>query len=134
MSKTIVWIYLMSAIMLALFVEAQTTNKTELLWPLPKSFQSSLPSSEYVVSPCEVNFSIQSPLKPYIATIIDQYLQAVFKCSEKTEKTVTMTIVVLDDKVLVPTQTKHENYSLIIRTTNKWELVSDYYPGFLRGL
>lgn len=35
---------------------------------------------------------------------------------------------------MVAEQTGHENYQLTIRANQKWELVADYYVGFLRGL
>lgn len=35
--------------------------------------------------------------------------------------------------VLLPTEVKHERYTLNLYEDYKWELIVDYYPGFLRG-
>lgn len=35
---------------------------------------------------------------------------------------------------MVAYTTDREKYQLTLRITDKWELVADYYPGFLRGL
>jgi|688.fasta_scaffold330841_2 hypothetical protein len=45
-----------------------------------------------------------------------------------------MNVVVKNTDIQVATDIKHEKYSLIIRNNSRWELSSDYYPGFLRGL
>ena len=45
-----------------------------------------------------------------------------------------MNIVVKNANQMVPEQTSHEAYQLTIRTTEKWEIVADYYPGFLRAM
>jgi hexosaminidase len=45
-----------------------------------------------------------------------------------------MNVVVRNTDIQVATDVKHEKYSLIIRNNSRWELSSDYYPGFLRGL
>lgn len=44
-----------------------------------------------------------------------------------------MNVIVKSADIFVPTDIKHEKYSLTIRNTTKWELSADYYPGFLRG-
>jgi hypothetical protein len=44
-----------------------------------------------------------------------------------------MSIVVRGGAVIVPTEVSHEAYSMTLRTSNRWELVADYYPGFVRG-
>lgn len=44
-----------------------------------------------------------------------------------------MNLIVVDDKVVVPTKTEHEAYSLTIRENGKWELRADHFPGFVRG-
>lgn len=44
-----------------------------------------------------------------------------------------MNVVVRNTDIMVPTDLKHESYSLVIRNGTRWELTADYYPGFLRG-
>lgn len=44
-----------------------------------------------------------------------------------------MNIFVRSADVKVPTETAHEAYSITLRQNYKWEIVADYFPGFLRG-
>jgi hexosaminidase len=66
--------------------------------------------------------------------MINLYLIQVFKCSKIQEGKIAMNVIVRSTDIMLPTDIKHEKYSLIIRNNSKWELSADYYPGFLRGL
>lgn len=57
-----------------------------------------------------------------------------FKCKELKPGTTRLNIVVKNANQMVAEQTGHENYQLTIRANEKWELIADYYVGFLRGL
>ena len=62
------------------------------------------------------------------------YLIDVFKCKETPKNGITLTIIVKDPTKMDAYTTDQEKYQLTVRQTNKWEIISDYYVGFLRGL
>jgi hypothetical protein len=66
--------------------------------------------------------------------MINLYLIQVFHCAKIQEGKIVLSVVVKNTDILLPTDVKHEKYSIIVRNTSKWELTADYYPGFLRGL
>ena len=45
-----------------------------------------------------------------------------------------MYIVVRNTSQMVAQSIEHEEYSLTIRQTNSWDLIANYYVGFMRGL
>jgi hypothetical protein len=44
-----------------------------------------------------------------------------------------MNIVIKSNSILTPELEEHEKYQLTIRQNEKWELIADYFPGFVRG-
>lgn len=86
------------------------------------------------VSPCDIKYVVESPGQIYVQEMINLYLIQVFQCTKIQEGKIAMNVVVRSTDIMVPTDVKHEKYSLIIRNNSKWELSADYYPGFLRGL
>lgn len=57
---------------LLLFISlCQTGTTTTLLWPLPKNI--TLGSTQFVVSPCSINYILESPLSNYLKEVIAHY-------------------------------------------------------------
>jgi hypothetical protein len=46
---------------------------------------------------------------------------------------ITLVITVANTEQMIATNVTQEKYTLIVRESNKWEILSDYYVGFLRG-
>lgn len=73
-----------------------------------------------------------------VQAIIDHYLVNVFKSEKELKKRssgqqITMNIVVKSSSIVTPELVEHEKYQITIRQNEKWELIADYFPGFVRG-
>jgi len=66
--------------------------------------------------------------------MINYYLVQVFGCSKTDPGTLVLTVVVRNIDQFIATDLKHEKYELLLSGNKKWQLNSDYYAGFLRGL
>jgi hypothetical protein len=85
------------------------------------------------MDPCEINYVIESPIAQKVKEIVDYYLDTVFKCQKGRPAKVTMNVVVEKAVPLLPKETIHEAYSILLRSNYRWELIASYFPGFLRG-
>lgn len=66
-----------------------------LLWPLPKHFNYNISSLPLKISPCDINYRINSPLIALVNDTLNQYLTEVFKCEQKKASNVTLAITTL---------------------------------------
>ena len=112
---------------------AIASNKTDVLWPLPASYSFETEGENIVMDPCEINYVIEAPIAQQVRDIINYYLDTVFKCQKGRPAKVIMNIVVEKAVPLLPKETFHEAYSILLRPNYRWELIASYYPGFLRG-
>ena len=99
---------------------SQPTHSLPMLWPEPHSLSLNVSAVPLLVSPCDINYVIQSALAPYIQTIIDTYLANVFKCSTKKESNISLYISVSSRSVNLPLEIHQDWYSLIIRQSTIW--------------
>ena len=85
------------------------------------------------MDPCEINYVIEAPIAQQVRDIINYYLDSVFKCQKGRPSKVIMNIVVEKAAPLLPKETVHESYNILLRTNYRWELIAGYFSGFLRG-
>lgn len=67
--------------LLAISLTLNTTT-TNLLWPKPAYFTSDNEGLSITISPCDINYIVESPGKAYVDDIINLYLTTVFKCTK----------------------------------------------------
>ena len=72
------------------------------------------------VSPCDIKYVVTSPGQIYVEQIINLYLIQVYKCNKITPGKVVLNVVVRNVDILVPTDVKHEKYSILLRNSDKW--------------
>ena len=111
-----------------------TFNKTKLLWPMPTKLSMNETAEETEVDPCTINYKIEANPSDYVNQILKLYLIEIFQCTNLKPGNLTLNIVVKNANQFIAEQTVHEAYQLTIRANEKWELIADYYVGFLRGL
>lgn len=72
----------------------------------------------------------------YVQAALDIYIGRVFGCHQPYNggNGFVLTIKVRDPTRMVAERVEDEKYELTIRQTQQWELIADYYVGFLRGL
>ena len=122
----------MKVLLVALLIVACSAS-VPLLWPLPRNATFNVSASALKVSPCNVNYIIESPIQPNIKYMVDWYLDQVFKCPSKIPSNISINIVVPARTVNLPLETSQDSYSLVIRSSGRWELFSNEYTGFLRA-
>lgn len=91
-------------------------------------------AEETAVDPCTITYKIEANPSDYVNQILKLYLIEVFQCTELKPGAVQLNIVVKNSNQMIAEQVAHEAYSLTIRATDKWDLIADYYVGFLRGI
>lgn len=115
-------------------VELSNYNYTRLLWPLPAKISLNETGETEKVDPCEITYKIEASPSDYVRQMLNTYLLEVFKCKTIKNGSLVMHIVVKNPNQMVAEQQGHEKYSLTLRVYRRWELVADYYVGFLRAL
>lgn len=111
-----------------------STSHTDVLWPLPSSFSMDSEGGRVVVDPCSITYKVEALPADYVKQMINMYLIEVFKCSSTPQGNITMVVAVRNTSVMVAHKPEEEKYQLTLRTNGHWELVAQYYVGFLRGL
>ena len=111
-----------------------TTSTTNKIWPKPASFSSNPQGETLTVSPCDVQYVISGSQQNEINTIIEWYLNKVFKCPrDRQAGSIALNINVNNGDLLIPTDVSHERYTLSLENHENLSLNADFYPGFLRG-
>jgi len=94
-------------------LNAATTSTTDKIWPKPVSFSSNLEGETLTASPCDVQYAISGSQQTEINTIIEWYLNKVFKCPrDRKAGSITLNINVNNGDILIPTDVNHEKYTL----------------------
>lgn len=65
-----------------------------LLWPEPQQISTNSSAPGVKISPCNVRYIVESPLQLNIESIINWYLDSVFKCTNKSISNYSINIVV----------------------------------------
>lgn len=89
--------------------------------------------SSLEIDPCSINYRVEALPPDYIKQIINTYLIDVFSCEKVDPGNITLTIAVKDPNQMIALKASQEKYQITLRTNNNWNLVADYYVGFLRG-
>ena len=118
----------------AFLLQADTTNQSSLLWPAPAKVSITQGADDKLVDPCSINYRVEAVPNDSIKRILNMYLIDVFGCKTLQPSEPTLTIAVKNPNQMIAEKAEQERYSLIIRTSDNWELTADYYVGFLRGL
>lgn len=128
--------------LLALLGLAGCAPVNQLLMPYPQkvSFNPEAPPLEFDI--CDLVFKVIAAPADAIEEALDIYIARVFGCpaakyAEEHEtfgNRIVLNIVVRNSIQMVAEKTEHEKYQLTIRESLQWEIIADYYPGFLRGL
>jgi hypothetical protein len=95
-----------------------------LLWPEPQQITSNASAPAVKISPCDVRYIVESPLQLNIESIINWYLDTVFKCTTKSISNYSINIVVPARTINLPLEASQDAYSLVFRTSGRWELSS----------
>lgn len=107
--------------LLAVFVLVSTANNsTHLLWPRPVNFTSTPEGDNVTVSPCDIKYIVESPGQSIVEEVINLYQIQVFGCSKTTQGKVSLNVVVKNTDQLLPSDVKHEHYSILLRNNSKW--------------
>lgn len=73
-----------------------------LFWPQPWQVTINPTATPLSISPCNVRYIVQSPLDSSIQSIIDFYLDSVFKCKSKVPANYSINIVVPARSINLP--------------------------------
>lgn len=125
----------MKPILLLAILAITLTNAylEDKLWPLPTSYSYSRDGTNVTADPCNLRYVVESPGRTYVEDIIKLYQVEVFKCKVIKEGDIIVNVVVRSTNQFVATAVEQEKYTINIVNPSRWEIVSDYYPGFLRA-
>lgn len=95
-----------------------------LLWPEPQQVAINASAPAVKISPCDVKYVIESPIQANVQNMINWYLDNVFLCANRSVSNYSMNIIVAARSVNLPLEAAQDAYSLILRTSGRWELSS----------